>query len=347
MKVAPFATEVLRGALARALEGEPLSEPDARGAFDALLEPGTPSALQGAFLAALRARGESPEELAGAARVLRERCARVEHGLGEPLVDTCGTGGDGRGSFNLSSAAALLVGALGVRVAKHGNRSVSSRCGSSDLFAALGVPAPATPAAARAELARTGFVYLHAPHFHPALAGVAPLRRELGVRTAFNLLGPLVNPAAPSHQLVGAATPAAARALAGALGRLGQTRAFVVHGEGGFDEATPVGPFLCLEVEPGGVRERMLDPRAFGLARCRPEELAGGDALENAARLHALFHGERGPLRDALCLNAALVLLLLGRADEPRAAAGLSARALDEGRASALLAQVTGQEAPA
>jgi anthranilate phosphoribosyltransferase len=261
-------------------------------------------------------------------------------------VDTCGTGGDGKQSFNLSSAAALLVGALGVRVAKHGNRSVSSRCGSSDLFAALGVPAPTDPAAATAELARTGFVYLHAPFFHPALATLAPLRRELGVRTAFNLLGPLVNPAAPSHQLVGAASPTSARTLAGALARLGRARAFVVHGEGGFDEATPVGPFLTLEVDSAGVRERVLEPRDFGLARCRPEELTGGDAFENAMRLRALFHGERGPLRDALCLNAALVLLVTGLEREPRTAAERCARALDEGLASRCLARVTGQEEP-
>lgn len=338
------AVETLRAALARVLEQESLAEEQARAAFEALLAPDAPAALQGAFLAALRTRGESSDELAGAARALLERCTPVELAGEEPALDTCGTGGDGRGSFNLSSATALLAAALGLPIAKHGNRAVSSRAGSSDLFAALGVPAPANPAAAAAEFARHGFVYLHAPHFHPALAGLAALRRELGVRTIFNLLGPLVNPARPRRQLVGAATLASARTLAGALARLGSQRAFVVHGAGGFDEATPVGPFALLEVNGRSVRERVLDPRDFGLARCSPEALAGGDATQNATRLCALFHGERGPLRDALCLNAALVLLLAGKEHETRAAATACERALDDGRAADFLARVARPE---
>lgn len=346
MTLAVLPVETLRAALGRVLEREVLSEPDARAAFEALLAPETPAALQGAFLAALRTRGESALELAAAARTLLARCAALELPGDEPVLDTCGTGGDGRGSFNLSSATALLAAALGVRIAKHGNRAVSSRSGSSDLFAALGVPAPATAGAARLAFARHGFVYLHAPHFHPALAGLATLRRELGVRTIFNLLGPLVNPARPRRQLVGAATLAGAHALAGALAQLGSERAFVVHGAGGFDEATPVGACVLLEVQAGQVRERVLEPHDFGLARCAPEDLAGGDARENAQRLRALFHGERGPLRDALCLNAALVLILAGREREAHAAAAASARALDDGRAAEFLAGVARPEGP-
>jgi anthranilate phosphoribosyltransferase len=332
--------ELLRAALAAVLEPRVLHEDEAARAMHALLEPEAPAVLLAGLLVALRARGESAAELAGAARALLDHAPRVTRAAG-PCVDTCGTGGDGRGSFNLSSATALLVAALGIPVAKHGNRAVSSRAGSSDFFAALGVPRPTSAGEAALRLARDGFVALHAPHFHPALAHLAPLRRELGVRTLFNLLGPLVNPARPSHQLVGAASPASARALAGALARLAVERAFVVHGAGGFDEATPTGPVLLLDVRPARVLEHALEPRDFGLARCSPEDLAGGDAGENAERLRALFRGERGPLRDALCLNAALVLLLLEREHAPRAALAAAAQALDGGRAREFLARVS------
>src|SRR6185503_7596202 len=218
---------------------------DALEAEEALAEltaESTPPSLQAAFLAALRSKGETPAELAGFAHGLLARARTVPRSLALPCVDTAGTGGDGTHSFNFSTAAALLVASLGIPVAKHGNRSVSSRCGSADLIAALGLPAPADPLEAGARLARDGFVFLFAPHFHPALRALSPVRRELGVRTVFNLLGPLVNPARPSHQLIGAASSELARRLAGAAGRLGLARAFVVHGAG-FDEATPCGPF--------------------------------------------------------------------------------------------------------
>ena len=329
----------LRIGLELLLAREDLGLAAAESVLDELLAAETPRALQAAFLTALRAKGESAEELAGLARVLLAR-ARTPRLRARPLVDTCGTGGDGTKSFNLSSAAALLAAALDLPVAKHGNRAVSSRAGSADLFEALGVAFPADPAAAEAALARDGFVFLFAPHFHPALAALAPLRRELGVCTVFNLLGPLVNPARPTHQLIGAARPDVARRLARAASLLGLERAFVVHGEG-FDEATPCGPFELHALAHGALSEHRLAPEDFGLARCRPAELAGGDARENAARLVALFDGrERGPLRDAVCLNAALVLLLCAREHEPRAALRRAAEALDDGRAARLLARV-------
>jgi len=343
MSPATSASEILRAALAAVLEPRELQDEEAEAAVLALLEPEAPATLRAALLVALRVRGETPAELAGAARALQARMTPVPRAPGACL-DTCGTGGDGRGSFNLSSATALLVAALGVPVAKHGNRAVSSRAGSSDLFAALGVPAPAEAEGAGRALARHGFVYLHAPHFHPRLAALAPLRRELGVRTLFNLLGPLVNPARPTHQLVGAATPALARTLARALSTLAPERAFVVHGAGGFDEATPTGPILLFDARPGDVRELVLEPCDFGLASCRAEDLAGGDAPANAARLEALLAGERGPLRDALCLNAALCLLLCEREHEPRAAREHAAAALDDGRARTLLARLRAAE---
>lgn len=331
----------LRSALEALLAGRDLAPAEAEAALGELLADASPPSIQAAFLTALRAKGETPDELAGFARGLLARARGLTH-TRTPLVDTCGTGGDGTHSFNLSSATALLAAALGLAVAKHGNRAVSSRAGSADLFEALGCAFPPDPAAAEAALERDGFVFLFAPHFHPALAALALLRRELGVRTIFNLLGPLVNPARPTHQLIGVASPVLAERLAQAARRLGLEHAFVVHGEG-FDEATPCGPFELHELRAGALATRRLAPEVFGLSRCRAEDLAGGDARENAARLVALFAGrERGPLRDAVCLNAALVLLLTEREREPHAALRRAAAALDDGRAERLLARLRG-----
>ncbi len=331
----------LRSLLERILERADLDEREAERALLALASGAVPPAQQAAFLVALRAKGETADELVGFARGMLALARGPVRRPGPLLVDTCGTGGDGSGSFNLSTAAALLVAALGIPVAKHGNRSISSRCGSADLVEALGIPFPEGPAQAGEALAAHGFAFLFAPSFHPGAAAVAPVRRELGLRTVFNLLGPLVNPARPTHQLVGAFSAPAARSLALALARLGLARAFVVHGAGGFDEPTPVGPFLLCDATDGRVEERELDPRDFGFERCRTDDLAGGDARANAARLRALFAGECGPLRDAVCLAAALVLLLVGRAADPRAAARAAAAALDDGRARALLERLT------
>ncbi len=327
----------LRPALERLLKRHDLDADEARDALFALTESAESEVLKAAFLVALRAKGETAEECLGFARGMLARARGPIRRRADPLVDTCGTGGDGTGSFNLSTAAALLLAALGIPVAKHGNRAVSSRAGSADLLEALGVPFPADPEAAERSLSELGFAFLFAPAFHPAAAAVAPLRRSLGVRTVFNLLGPLVNPARPTHQLVGCYGRTSAPLLAEVLMRLGTERAFVVHGEAGFDEATPVGPFFLFEASACGVREHQLDPRGFGFERCRPDDLAGGNAGENAARLRALFRGERGPLRDALCLNAALVLLLLGREHDPFAAARAAMDALDDGRARRFL----------
>lgn len=329
----------LRAQLEHLLEGRDLDPLEAEEALAELMAEATPRSLQAAFLAALRAKGETSAELAGFARGLLARARVVPRARDALCVDTAGTGGDGTHSFNLSTAAALLVASLGIPVAKHGNRSVSSRCGSADLVEALGLPAPADPLEAGARLARDGFVFLFAPHFQPSLLALAALRRELGVRTVFNLLGPLVNPARPSHQLIGAASPELARRLALAAAELGQ-RAFVVHGSG-FDEATPCGPFRVHVVAGASCTERALAPEDFGLPRCAPADLAGGDAHANAARLRSLFEDhEAGPVRDAVCLSAALVLLLLEREATPRAALRSAAAALDDGRAARLLARL-------
>jgi len=241
-----------------------------------------------------------------------------------------------------------VVAAGGLRVAKHGNRSVSSRSGSADLVEALGVPFASTPAEVGAALERDGFAFLFAPAFHRAAAGVAAARRALGIPTVFNLLGPLVNPARPTHQLTGTGGSSAAQRMAQALARLDLRRAYVVRGADGWDEATPVGPFELHEVVPGRVRSRRVDPAEYGLARCSAGDLAGGDAAENAALLRAVLAGEAdldrsrrlGALRDAIVLNAALVLQLTGRESAPRAAAQLAARTIESGRARSYLARL-------
>jgi anthranilate phosphoribosyltransferase len=263
---------------------------------------------------------------------MRERASGPVASDGRPLVDTCGTGGDGSGSFNLSTACALLLAADGHAVAKHGNRSVSSQCGSADLLDELGIPLSHEPAEASRRLADHGFAFLFAPAFHSSTAAVMPVRRELGTRTVFNVLGPLANPARPAFQLVGAWDAPTARLMAGALAGMGLERAFVVHGDPGWDEATPVGEFLLLDVRDGTVDESTVDPATFGLERCAPDDLAGGDPARNAAIAHEVFGGARGPIRDALVLNAALVYLLTGTESEPTTAAERASAVLDDGR---------------
>jgi len=329
--------------LERALRGHVFSEAEAEALLRAMAAGRLTPAAAGGLLAALRLRGEAPAELRGFARGMRALARRPTLPPGGPTVDVVGTGGDGSGSLNLSTGAALLAAAAGARVVKHGNRAVSSRAGSADTLEALGydlLGAPTGP------LARAGFCFLYAPAYHPAMKAIAPVRRAMGVRTIFNLLGPICNPAAPDHLVLGACSPDAARLLAGALSGLPLTRAFVVCGALGWDEPTPVGPFLRLDVRPGAVSEATVDPLAYGVPRCRPEDLLGGDASENAARLRALLTGAaRDPARDALILGAALALELT-RGLAPRAAAAAAAAAIDDGRAAATLAALPPRPQP-
>jgi anthranilate phosphoribosyltransferase len=232
-----------------------------------------------------------------------------------------------------------LAAACGVRIAKHGNRSVSSRSGSADLLEALGLRLPLDEIRAGQCLERTGFTFLFAPHYHPAMKAIAPVRAALGVRTVFNMLGPLTNPAAPPFQLIGAYSLDAARLIAEALAGLPISRAYVVHGAPGWDEPTPAGPFTLIEVSPGATAESVRSAQDYGLPSCQPEELRGGDAGHNARQLGQVFAGQdRGAHRHALVLGAALVLQLTGRAAEPRAAAAHAAQALDSGAARELVA---------
>ncbi len=327
----------MREQLERLLSGGHLAEDEAAATLVALTDGALEPALGGALLAALRAKGETATELRGFARAMRELALRPAVPPGTPVADVVGTGGDGSGSLNLSTGAALLAAASGVRIVKHGNRSVSSRSGSADVLEALGYRLPAGPDAATADLSRTGFTFLFAPFFHPAMKAIAPIRRALGVRTVFNLLGPLTNPARPAFHVLGAYSEAAALMMAESLAGLEGRRAFVIHGAAGWDEPTPVGPFLLLDVTAGRIERRREDPADYGLARCSTDDLRGGDAAHNAARLREALAGAPGPHRDALVLGAALALRVTGLEGEPRAAAARAARAIDEGAATRLL----------
>jgi anthranilate phosphoribosyltransferase len=332
----------LRSTLEQLLQRRDLSETQAGELLESLTDPELAPALAGALLAALRSKGVTADEVRGLAGAMRRLARRPRLSAGAPLVDVVGTGGDGSGSLNLSTGTALLAAACGLRVVKHGNRAISSRCGSADLLQALGLKIPLDEAAAGACLDATGFTFLFAPHYHPALKALAPIRNALGVRTVFNMLGPLANPAEPAFHLIGAFDLGAAELLAHTLARMNIERAFVVHGEPGWDEPTPVGPFTLFDVRPGRVAHTMRDAMAFGLNTCGADELAGGDAEHNAKALRAVFEGkDRGAHRDALLLGTALVLELTGRVAEPREGVAMAADSIDSGRARKLLAELS------
>lgn len=324
--------------LNRLLDGGDLSEAEASSLMQAMAAGDMPPALAGAFLAGLRAKGETAEEIRGFATAMRELAVRPAIPDGTPTVDTVGTGGDGSGSLNLSTGTGLLAAACGARVVKHGNRSISSKSGSADMLEVLGMPLPLDQEAAVEALDALGFTFLFAPAFHPAMKEIMPVRGALGVRTVFNLLGPLTNPATPPYQLIGAFSPEAARLMADTLAGMPIERAFVVHGEPGWDEASPAGEFLLFDVVPGRVTEHRRTPEDYGLGRCKPGDLAGGDAAHNARELERVFSGgDRGAHRDALLMGTSLVLEVMGEADGPRDGVEQAAAAIDDGRAAGFL----------
>jgi anthranilate phosphoribosyltransferase len=332
--------EGLRAALERVAAGEILTRLEARSAMEAILAGAATSAQIGGLAMGLRARGERAEEIAGFVEAMRGSCLRIE--LSEPgAVDLCGTGGDGAGTINISTGSSLLAAAAGARVAKHGNRSASSRSGSADVLEAMSIPIDLTPERARASIEELGFGFLFAPIYHPAMRHAAAPRRELGVRTVFNILGPLTNPAGVRRQLIGVYQDRLRRLVAETLLALGCERAWVVHSpsaEGrGLDELGLEGPTLVTSLEGGSLRELSVSPEEAGLARRPLADLKGGDAAHNANRLEAVLGGERGAVRDALVLNAAAGLLIAGRAGGLREGAALAAQAIDSGRARALL----------
>ena len=297
-----------------------------------------------ALLGALAGRGETAEEIAGFAMAMREAATTLPLTSAEQaeLVDTCGTGGDASGSFNISTAAALVAAAAGAKVAKHGNRAITSKCGSADVLEALGIPVGLAPEAAADALREHRFCFLLAPSHHPAMKAVMPVRRAMGVRTVLHVLGPLLNPAGARRQVMGVYNARLVPLVAEAMTLLGVTHAMVVHGDGGLDELALSGASQVAEVRGEEMEQRVFVPEEFGLARASHEALVGGDAAANAAILRAVFAGEPGPRRDIVLLNAAAVLVAAGIVGDVREGVMRAAEAIDGGRVTKLVAALAG-----
>jgi len=331
--------------LAHVAQGHSLSESEAEAAFDIIMSGNATPSQMGAFLMALRVRGETVDEITGAARIMRAKAVQVEAPPG--TIDTCGTGGDSSGSFNISTASALVVAGCGVPVAKHGNRALSSKSGSADVLAALGVNIDADFAIVRQCLWEIGIGFLMAPRHHSATRHVAPTRVELGTRTIFNLLGPLSSPAKAPRQLVGVFAPEWVRPMAEVLGRLGAERAWVVHGAG-LDELTITGITTVAALSNGKVETFEVAPEDFGLPRAQLEDIRGGEPQHNARLMRDLLAGAGGPLRDVVLLNSGAALLVAGRATTMEAGIELAAKSLDSGVALGVLEELVARtNAPA
>ena len=323
---------MIQKALAELMDGRDLSQDDAREVMNSIMAGEATPAQIGAFLVALRIKGETADEIAGCAEAMREHVLVVRPARTD-LVDTAGTGGDGARTFNISTAAALVAAAAGAGVAKHGNRAVSSSSGSADVLEALGFNLELPPETIARSIDELGFGFLFAPTHHPAMRHAAPVRRDLATRTVFNVLGPLTNPAGARAQVVGVYAPELVPTIADVLARLGAERAFVVHGAAGVDELSPAGPNLVCEVANGQVRRREIDPLDLGIDRCAPDELGGGDPADNAETIRRIFSGAEGGKRDAVLLNAAGAIAAGGLARDLGEGVGLAREALDSGAA--------------
>ncbi len=338
----------IKGLIARIASGERLSEQEAENAFNIIMSGDATPAQIGGFLMGLRVRGETVEEITGAARIMRAKAAPMEAPPG--AIDTCGTGGDASGTYNISTAAAIVVAACGVPVAKHGNRALSSKSGSADVLAALGVKIDCDMALVHKALWEANIGFLMAPRHHSAMRHVAGPRVELGTRTIFNLLGPLSNPAGTKRQVVGVFSDAWLKPVAETLGRLGAECAWVVHGSDGLDELTTTGPSSVAQWKDGRLSTFEVTPESAGLHRAQPADLKGGDAEVNAAALRALLAGKPGAYRDIVLLNAAAALVVAGKALDLKEGVLLGAAAIDDGEARETLEQLvflTNQESPA
>jgi anthranilate phosphoribosyltransferase len=327
---------MIQEALAQLLDGRDLSREDARAVMGEIMRGEATPAQIGGFLVGLRAKGETADEIAGSAEAMREHVLPVRPRR-DDLVDTAGTGGDQAHTLNISTAAALVAAAAGAAVAKHGNRAVSSACGSADVLEALGFNLELAPERIAGSIDELGFGFMFAPTHHPAMRHAAPVRRELATRTVFNVLGPLTNPAGARAQVVGVYAPGLVRTIAEVLARLGARRAFVVHGAGGIDELSPVGPNLVCEVVAGEIVERTIDPAELGISRCSPEELRGGSPQENADAIRSIFSGAEGARKDAVLLNAAGAIAAGGHGEDLREGLELARGALESGAALARL----------
>jgi anthranilate phosphoribosyltransferase len=326
----------MKACLQRLVERQNLSRADATAAFDLIMNGEATPAQLGAFLAALHMKQETVEEITGAALSMRRHAVFVDP-RGLPVVDTCGTGGDALGTFNISTTAAFVTAGAGVPVAKHGNRSVTSRCGSADVLAELGVNLEAPPDVMEACLREVGLAFLFAPKLHPAMKHAMGPRRELGFRTIFNLLGPLTNPAGARCQLLGVFAPQLTEAFAHVLKSLGSQRVFVVHGRDGMDEITTTTTTRVAELRQGAVRTYDIDPMQYVEEPGRPEDLAGGPPAANADILRRVLSGEKGPRRDIVCLNAAAAIVAGGKAADWGEGMRLAAESIESGRAMRVL----------
>jgi anthranilate phosphoribosyltransferase len=322
--------------LEKLMRHEDLTAEEAADAMREVMEGRATPASLGALLSALVMKGERPAEVVGFARTMRDHAVKLSASAGD-VFDTCGTGGDRSGTFNISSAAALVVAACGVKVAKHGNRSVSSRCGSADVFERLGVNISAPAPVVERSLHEANIAFFFAPTFHPSMKHAAQTRRELGIRTAFNLLGPLTNPAGARRQIVGVPRPELADLVARALLMLGADRAWVVHGVDGIDEISTTGYTRVLECRDGAVNTFYLHPTEFGIPKASPGDLQGGDAAQNASIVQAVLDGQRGAARDVVLLNAGAALFVAGAASSVGEGIATAALAVDRGAAKATL----------
>ena len=328
---------MIREAIDLVVAGQSLDTAQATAVMREIMEGAATPAQLGAFLTALRLKGETDTEIAALAAVMRDKALPVSV-PGQPLLlDVVGTGGDGKNTFNLSTAAALIAAAAGVKVAKHGNRAASGSCGAADVLEALGVQLELSPAGVAACIARAGMGFMFAPAFHPAMRHAGPVRREIGIRTVFNLLGPLTNPARAQCMLLGVADPNLGERMAAALGRLQIRRALVVHGADGMDELTLSGPTTVWEVHDDTQQQWTLHPADYGLPPAAVADLQGGTADENAATMRRLLAGETGPLRNAALLNAAAALYAAGHAATIQQGLAQAAQALDTGAATSTL----------
>jgi anthranilate phosphoribosyltransferase len=322
----------IKEAIVKVAGGQPLDMAEASAAMEEIVQGTATPAQIAAFAIALRMKGETAAEIAGLARVMRQEAVRVS--VAGEVVDTCGTGGDGLSTFNISTVSAFVTSGAGVRVAKHGNRAYTSSCGSADVLEALGVAIELRPEEVAACVERAGIGFMFAPMFHPAMKHAAGPRREIGIRTVFNVLGPLTNPAGATAQLLGVASAELVPLMGEVLRLLGSRRALVVHGEDGMDELSISGPTLACEVRDGSIRSYRVEPGECGLPRAPLSALAGGTAAENAAIATAVLGGERGPRRDVVLLNSAAALYVAGRASDLADGAHMAAESIDSGAAA-------------
>jgi anthranilate phosphoribosyltransferase len=339
---------IIADAVRALVERRHLSRIEAAGAMDAIMSGAATNAQIAAFLVALRMKGETVEELIGFAQVMRQKVVRVRTrgdevaGLTgtdrEMLIDTCGTGGDASGTFNVSTATAFVVAGAGLKVAKHGNRSSSTLCGSADVVETLGISLELSPAQVGRCIDEIGIGFMYAPLLHTAMKHVMPARREIGVRTVFNLLGPLTNPAGANAQVIGVASAGLTEPLARVLAELGTIRAFVVHGADGLDEISNTGESQISEVHEGVVRSSRVRPEDFGLPRAAIRDLRGGDRGENAQIIRLVLGGEPGPRRDIVLMNAAAALVAGGKARDLKEGVGIASQSIDSGAAASKLA---------